>query len=54
MFTQLHIMPDSCIYSRTELNGIHFTVFDRSRVFVTLLNLLARFEKTVAARLPEP
>ena len=24
MFTQLHIMLDSCIYSRTELNGIHF------------------------------
>jgi len=25
MFTQVHIMPDSCIYSRTELNGIYFT-----------------------------
>ena len=25
MFTQLHIMPDS-IYSKTELNGIYFTV----------------------------
>ena len=25
MFTQLDIMQDSCIYSRTELNGIDFT-----------------------------
>ena len=25
MFTQLHIMQDSCIYSKTELNGIYFT-----------------------------
>ena len=37
MFTQLHIMQDSCIYSKTELNGIYFTFKFHHHTFCQLV-----------------